>query len=206
MTDLHIALANRFGEHRVSEFLVNDGEIPLLILDLELKSPVTILMTNGLSNYKMPVPDKLLGHEFNELFFCLPSYWEWDDLDNSRMNWVFSWIQRLAKYVVEKETWFGHGHTLPCGKEMKSLSDTMHQNHFFLSEPMLLEQELAPLEIGEKTIYFLSIIPIFPDEMDYKQGKGTFKFIQKLRTHGISEKLDDFRGTVLRSKWRMLRR
>lgn len=206
MTDLYSTLAKRFGEHRVSEFLVKEGEMPLLMLDLELKTPVTVLMTNGLSNYKMPVHEKMAGFEFNELYFCLPSYWEWDDLENPKMNWVFEWIQRLASFVQEKNTWFGHGHTMPCGTDEKRLSETMRQNHFFLTNPMLLEEELAPIEVNDKTINFLGIIPIFPDEMDYKQGKGTFKFVQKLRTHGITEKLDDYRGTVLRSKWRLLRR
>jgi hypothetical protein len=205
-SELRTALSNRFGEHRVQEVPVAEGDMPLLILDLELKSPVTVLMTNGLSNYKMPVPDKAEGREYNELFFCLPSYWEWSDLSDPRMNWPFHWIQRLAKYVIEKNTWFGHGHTMPCGADMKPLSDTMKQNHFFLSDPVLLQSELAPLKVGEKTVHFLGIIPIFPDEMDYKQGKGTFKFQEKLLQNGVTEKLDDYRGTILRSKWHLLKR
>ena len=206
MTDLQAALGNRFGEHRVSILPTKEGEISLLVLDLELNSPVTLIMTNGLSDYKMPVHEKMKGREFNELYFCLPSYWKWKELDNEKMNWIFPWIQKLSKYVVEKNAWFGHGHTMPCGTDENRLSSSMRQNHFFLSDPVLLEAELAPIQLGEKTVHFLSIIPIFPDEMDYKQGKGTFKFEKKLRTHGITEKLDDFRGTILRSKWRFLKK
>lgn len=205
MTAFQAALANRFGEHRVSEIPTLEGQTPLLALDLELTTPVTVIMTNGLSDYKMPVPEKVAGREFNEIYFCLPSYWEWEDLENPRMNWIFPWIQRLAKYVVDKQTWFGAGHTLPCGKEMQELSETMRQNHFFLSDPLLLQQQLEPIEVEGKTIYMLAIIPIFPDEMDYKQGKGTFKFLQKLSNQGVTEKLDDFRSTVLKSKWRLRR-
>jgi len=32
-----------------------------------LKSPVTVIVTNGLSDYKMPVPEKWEGREYNEL-------------------------------------------------------------------------------------------------------------------------------------------
>lgn len=205
MTALQAALAHRFGEHRVSEIPTGEGEMPLLAMDLELNTPVTVIMTNGLSDYKMPVPEKVAGREFNEIYFCLPSYWEWQELENPQMNWVFPWIQRLAKYVVEKETWFGAGHTIPCGKEMQELSESMKQNHFFLSDPLLLQEQLEPVQIDDKTVHFLAIIPIFPDEMDYKQGKGTFKFLQKLSNQGVTEKLDDFRSTVLRSKWRFRR-
>lgn len=179
--------------------------MPLLLLELESKSPVSVLMTNGLSKFKMKVPEKMAGREFNELYFCLPSYWDWSDLENPRMNWVYPWIQRLTKFVIEKDTWFGPGHTMPCGQDMQSLSDTMLQNHFFLSDPILLAEELKPVEVNRNTIHFLGIIPIFPDEMDYKQGKGTFKLLKKLSQHGVTEKLDDYRSTILKSKWTLRR-
>lgn len=205
MTPIHQALINRFGKHRIVEIPVGENEMPLLALNLETKSPVTVIVTNGLSNYKMPVPENLAGFEFNELYFCLPSYWNWEEVENPQMNWIFPWIQRLAKHVVEKNSWFGHGHTIPCGKEMHALSNTMLQNHFFLSQPILLENELAPISVNEKMVHFLAIIPIFGDEMDYKQGKGTLKLMRKFLSNGITEKLDDYRGTVLRSKWRFFK-
>ncbi|MCH2224267.1 MAG: suppressor of fused domain protein [Crocinitomicaceae bacterium] len=198
-------LSKRFGEHRVYDVPVNEGEMPLLALDLESKTQLTVLMTNGLSDYRMNVPEALEGLEYNELYFCLPSYWEWEDRSNPKMNWVFEWIQRLADYVVKNESWFGHGHTMPCGAEMKPLSETMKQNHLFLSKPMLLENELAPINVNGKTIQFLAIVPIFSDEMDYKQGKGTFKLMQKFTNKGVTEKLDDFRSTVLKSRWNLRR-
>lgn len=198
-------LIRRFGEHRVQEVPVGEGEMPLLMLDLELQSPVNVLVTNGLRNYQMPVTEKWQGREFTELFFCLPSYWDWEEMDNPRTNWVFPWIQRLAKFVQEKETWFGPGHTMPCGAEMNALSETMLQNHFFLMDPILLENELAPIQVEDKTVHFLAIVPIFSDELDYKHSKGTIKLLQKFLQKGITEKLDDFRATSLKSRWRLRR-
>lgn len=197
---LHQGLAKRFGDHRVHAIPVEDGELELLLLDLELNTPVSILMTNGLSSKAMTVPEKVQDRQYIELYFCLPSYWEWEDRSNANTNWVFTWIQRLAKHLLENETWFGDGHTIDCRQE---LSSTMKQNHFFLSDPILLEQELAPLQLEDKEVHFTAIIPIFPDEMDYKQGKGTLKFKRKLIQQGISEKLDDYRSTALKSKWRL---
>jgi hypothetical protein len=206
ITPLQIALGERFGVHRVASVTDIHVEFPLLWLDLEQKSPLKVLMTNGLSDVTMPVHQKHLERANIELYFCLPSYWNVGDLTDPNANWVFTWIGRLARYVIEKNTWFGHGHTMPCGKNMLPLSETMRQNHFFLSDPMLLKWELSPLTLGEKKVHFLAIIPIFPDEMDYKQGKGTYKFQQKLIAHGVTEKLDDYRATILRSKWRYFMR
>jgi hypothetical protein len=194
MTELHHKLIERFGEHRVSTIVPIEGDLPLLMLDLEpiqgRSGQVTVVMTNGLCEYTMPVPEKLIDRAHNELFFCLPSYWEWEDMTNPNMNWVFSWIQRLANFV----------------RDMQALSATMQQNHFFLSDPMLLEEELRPITLTDKTVHFLAIIPIFGDEMDYKQGKGTLKLTQKLVQHNVNEKLDDYRSTVLKSKWRFFKR
>lgn len=205
-SELQIALEKRFGEHRVSQVPSSQSEFPLLILDFELNSPVTILMTNGLSDYKMPVPEKYAGREYNELYFCLPSYWEWDAVDNPNMNWVFPWLRKMAKYVQENNTWFGHGHTLPNGKEKLPFSPLMKQNHLFLCDPILLDKELSTIEINGKTVNFLAVLPIFEDEMDYKQARGAFKLLQKLNLAGVTEKLDDFRSSVLKSKWRFIRR
>lgn len=196
-------LEKRFGEHRVQEVPRKEGQFPLLMLDLELNSPVSVLVTNGLSNYKMPVSEKWKGREYNELYFCLPSYWEWEDMNNPRTNWVFDKIDFLAKYAIEKETWFGPGHTIPCSKNGEPLSETMRQNYFILTKPLLLENELQTIDVDGKKVHFLAIIPIFSDELDYKMGKGTHKLIRKFHQKGITEKLDDFRLSVLKNKWRL---
>lgn len=205
-SDLQIALQERFGEHRVLRVLTDEGKMPLLALDLELKSPITVIMTDGLSHYKMPVPEKYAGREYNELYFCLPSYWEWETLDNENMNWIYTWIHKMSDYVEKNQTWFGHGHTIPTGKNKLSISGTMKQNHFFLCDPILLDEALAPLSFADKQIHFLAIVPIFEDEMDYKQARGAFKLLQKFNSAGVTEKLDDFRSSVLKSKWRFLKR
>ena len=174
--------------------------MPLLMIDLDVGSQVRVLVTNGLQNYKMPVPEAEVGKEFNELYFCLPSYWEPEAYDNPRMNWIYYWIQRLAKYVQEKEMWFGHGHTMPCGKDAEPLSETMKQNYFMLTDPMLLEKALEPIRIGDKEVRFLAIVPIFEKEFQYKHGKTTRKLLQKFDANRVDEKLDDFRESVMRSR------
>ncbi len=197
------ALKERFGEHRVTEIPSSEGFYNLVLLDLELDTPVKVLMTNGFSSYKMPVPDRYKDRAHAELYFCLPSYWELEELDNPSMNWVFEWINKIPQFAVKNETWLGPGHTLSIEKERETISPTMKQDHFILADPILLERALTHLKDGEKEIYFYGIIPIFSDEWDYKQGKGTVKFLRKLLSKGVTEKLDDFRTTTLRSKWRI---
>ncbi len=165
-------------------------------------STCTVLMTNELSDFKMPVHEKHIGEEYNELYFLLPNYWNIEAIENPKFNWVFSWLQRLKNFAIEKKAWYGHGHTFPCGKEMKPLSESMLQNHFILTRPIELDEDLAEIVLENRSIGFLGVIPIFADEMDYKQGRGTVQLFEKLRTFNITEKLDDFRSTVLKSRWK----
>lgn len=196
------ALEERFGSKHVQELLPAENGIGILIVSLPGKQDVRLLMTDGLSSYKMPVPPAESEFAHRELYFCLPGYWDLDDLELFKKSWVVVWIKKLANFVVENHSWFGHGHTLVLKQEHLPLSSTMKQNHLFLSNPIFLEDELETFVCGTKKILPLSIIPIFEDEMDYKQGKGTVKFMRKLLGHGVTEKLDDYRKTVLKSKWR----
>lgn len=201
--NLITALEERFGAHRV-RVASNPlhPEQSLVFLYLELSIPVTVLMTNGLSDYTMPVTDKWKGREHNELFFCLPTYWDMEDTENPNFSWVYEWIFRLETFVREKQTWFGPGHTIPCGNPPAQLSPTMKQEYLIFLDPLFLEEALEPMQIGEKTVRFLSIVPIFGDELDYKMGKGTHKIIKKFIAKKIDERLDDYRPSVLKSRMR----
>ena len=158
-------------------------------------------MTTGLSDFEMKVHEKHAGEEWKELYILIPSYWDLADEADVNMNWVFDWLTKLKNYVITNETWLGHGHTLPTGKEMQQISPNMRQNHFMLSDPIELAEELAPIQVGDKSIGFLALIPIFADEMDYKQGKGTAKLFAKFALQNITEKLDNYRSTVLKTRW-----
>ena len=200
MNELEQALIARFGEENVKNIHSENGDIPLLEVQIEMRSQVTVIMTNGFSNYKMPVPEKFEGKEHVELFFCLPSYW---DLENKNGQWIFDWINKLTKHAIEKHTWFGVGHTIPNGNPAMPLSPTMKQKYLLLNEPAFLAEQLTPIKLPGFDVNFLGIIPIFEDEMDYKMGKGTYKLMRKMEGKGVSELLDDFRLSALKSKWRI---
>jgi hypothetical protein len=185
-----LKISNEFGE--------------FLLIAPPSKNGNKILMTTRLSDFKMNVHEKHIGEEFNELYFYLPSYWNVDDLNNRNMNWVFIWLEKLKMHVIEKNTWFGNGHTLATGKTLVPLSEKMLQNHFILAQPIEFRTELSPILVQDKPINFLAVIPIFEDEMDYKQGKGTLKLLKKFEQANVTEKLDEFRKTVLRTRWNFL--
>ena len=199
MLDIQTILLTRFSTDEISSIQNDFGSF--ILISPKNKNGNKILLTNGLSDFQMNVHEKHIGEEFNELYFYLPSYWDLYDLKNPSMNWVYYWLEKLQNHVISKNSWFGNGHTIATGKQLVPLSNKMLQNHFILAYPLELTKELAPINLEEKTIHFLSVIPIFEDEMDYKQGKGTAKLFKKFAQANVTEKLDEFRKTVLRNRW-----
>lgn len=179
-------------------FTVNGVELALIPLENGNK----VLTTVKLHEYTMPVSEKWEGREHTELAFFLPSYWDADSACPN-LKWTSNWLARLANHCIEKNTWFGPGHTIAAGNPPEDLSPTMKMRNFIFTNPIELEHTLAPKAHEGKLIYFLTVIPIFGDELDYKTGKGTLKFLRKFVLKGASEKLDDYRLTFLKSRWKM---
>lgn len=198
---LKAALEQRFGAHRLQE-IQNPlhPEQTLYQLYLELNIPITVVMTASLSNYEMPVSEKWKGREFNELFVCLPSYWDLNDLQNINSNWVYEWLFKLERFVLEKQSWFGPGHTIPCGNPPVAISHLLKQEFFIFLDPIFLESEMKPITVAGKNIHFLAIVPIFGDELDYKMGKGTQKFIRKFIQRKNDERIEEYRKSILSSR------
>lgn len=198
MSELKSKLEKRFGQNQVNDFSSGEDDyIHLLDIDVDTKQfPMRVIMTNGLSEYKMPVPERYKEWEATEIFFCLPSYWDLEDKENTRMNWPLEIIQRLVKNVIDNQTWYGPGHTIANGNPPKAISDTMKQEYFLLSKPIVLEDYLQPLLVNDKEVHFLAIIPLFTQEFERKTNQGYYKWIKKYRLKNGNEVLDDFRRSI----------
>lgn len=202
MSDLKTALEQRFGAHRVSDYPIGEeGYIDLLKIEIEKKFPLTIICTNGLSAYEMPVNERYKDRKHTELFFCLPGYWDLDDVENENMMWPLKVIQKLTKNVIEGETWYGPGHTVANGNPTSSISKTMKEEYLLLTDPIELEDLFAPLNINGMNTHFLAIVPIFHKEYEQKTHQGYPKWIKKFRGRNGNEILDDYRTSIYKSRW-----
>ena len=199
MNSIEQILTSRFPNNQITPITFED-ELFFLI-DFTKEKGIKVLITSSFHVYQMSVPEKLNGFEFGQLYFCIPEYWDLTDPENPEIRWLFEWLNRITTYTINNNTWLGDGHTYNCTKYGKQLSTTIRQDHLFISNPIFLEDELTPVELEDKTIHFWALIPIFGDEMDYKQGKGTVKLKKKFLTKGVTEKLDEYRQTSLKTRW-----
>lgn len=199
MNSFEQILKTRFPNQQITSITFED-ELFFLV-DFTKEKGVKVLITSTFHTYQMPIPEKLQGYEYGELYFCVPEYWDLTNPENPEVNWLFEWLIRIVRYTKDNTTWLGDGHTYNCSKHGKQLSNTIRQDHLFISAPILMEEELFPILLYDKTIHFWALIPIFGDEMDFKQGKGTVKLKKKFLLKGVTEKLDEFRQSCLRNRW-----
>ncbi len=187
-----------FGSSKVSKIYKIDDDVDIVAIDFSETKRVISLMTVGLSSHKMNVPDHLISRNSCEIYFCVPSYWEVLNEHHPANNWMIKWLELIVKYIKSNENWLGAGHTIKCGVDKLPLSSTMKHEFFVFSEPLLLSEELTKLKTAEENIDIFALIPLFQKEFEYKQRKGIDKFTLKMRAAGMTEKLDDFRPSLIR--------
>jgi hypothetical protein len=187
-----------FGTPKVSKVYQIDDQVDIIALDFSDTKRVIILTTCGLSSHKMKVPDHLSSQNSCEIYFCVPSYWEVLNEHHPKSNWIIKWLELIVKYIKSSENWIGAGHTLKCGVDKLPLSPTMKHEYFVFSNPVLMLEEFTKLKSFNENINFFALIPVFRKEFEYKQRKGIDKFTLKMNAAGMTEKLDEFRPSLIR--------
>lgn len=180
--------------------IVEHNNVPLVFIPRTRDRNYHLLTTLGMSDFDMPVPEKFQDRSKIELFFCLPDYWNPEDMENPNHNWVWDKIAFMSTFPKERNTWFGSGHTMPFNREETAISEKFQQEYFLMVDPFELTQEMAPVQTDSGTIYFLAIVPIFKRELDYKNKSGAHHLLRKFIKKGISEKVDMFRLCAIKRK------
>ena len=163
-----------------------------------------VLMTSGLSQLKMDVHEKHVGEEFAELYFLLPVYWQEEDLYKEENEWVFTCLTKIKNHIETNNAWVGHGHTFSFKNAEVFFLNSSIPTHFMITRPIELKELLKPIQSEKKVIHFLALFPIYKNELSYKEARGTFKLEEKLRQSQITEKMDGYRETVIKSRFSRL--
>ena len=150
-----------------------------------------ILYTDGLKNHLQEVNEDNLGLECIELYILLPEYW---NLENE--SYPIDWLEKIASVPQKNNTWFGNGDTIPAGKPAENLSENFEANHFILRKPNKLAGELETAELG---FQFLSVIPIFQNEIDFKLKNSHSMLFKKMDAFNYTELWDVYRPSSIRS-------
>lgn len=165
--------------------------------------PFNILVTSGMSDFPMTVPDEIDDkeeYERAELMVVLPADWKIGDEDFQDNNnyWPVYFLKMLARFPHEYKTWLGYGHTIPNGMDAEPIANTGFGCMLLLPPFLTFEDDFLCMKASDgKVINFYAVIPVVANEMEFKLEMGTEALLDKFDEFGVSELIDINRSSVV---------
>ncbi len=167
------------------------------------KFPFNTLVTSGMSDLPMHVPEGLENFRFAELCILLPSNWKIDKkaFEDENNYWPVRWLKTIARFPHEYNTWVGEGHTIPNGENAAPFADNTKLGCMLLLSSYTFGEEFTTLEINDqKNIHFHCLIPLYKEEMLLKLKKGSDALLDKFDKYEISEIINNNRVNTAAKK------
>ncbi len=161
--------------------------------------PYHCLVTSGMSEKAMPVPNGALDGRFAELMICLPPDWPltmeaWKDETNW---WPLRLLKGLARYPHENKTWLYAGHSIPWSDPPKPYAENTKMTSVVLLRPRLIPEEYQIIHVSKnKHIRLWGLFPLYQEEEDLKVRDGSDKLEELFDQNGVTELLSPSRPSV----------
>jgi hypothetical protein len=172
------------------------GELPTLVL-LCLHDRFSCLFTHGMSNLPMQVPEEGEAYRFAELAIPIEdSIWDESTWQQKEFRWAVDWMQRIARYLFEHNTWLGGKWTIISNEDPpQPLSE-----HTAMTCWLLLgeKEPLARAELPDgKSVCFYTMMPIHTAERDLALREGLVALLERFAEQDVSVQLDPNRTSVV---------
>jgi hypothetical protein len=159
--------------------------------------PYHTLITSGMSDKPMKVPQGAEDMAYAELCVLLPADWNINAESYALMEEVFSeennywpvrWLKKTARFPHEYDSWIGACHTLPNGEGADPFSENTKLGCMFICPSISLSPEFRQLKINDnKLINFYALYPIYKEEMNYKLNNGSDALLDKFEQFEVSD-------------------
>lgn len=160
--------------------------------------PCHVLVTSGMSDRPMTLPDGIDAPEYAELLICLPPDWKLsqEDFEDEANYWPVRWLKTLARLPHDYRTWLGAGHTVPNGDPPEPFADNTDLCGMLVLPPVRFGDDFPVLEAGGKRVGFYALIPLHADEMEFKLEHGAGDLLDRFDAAGVDEVVDVARPSV----------
>lgn len=183
---------------------------PLVHVDVHVIAPTEarpcwVLVTSGMSDLPMKVPEAAADKRYAELMVCLPKDWP-IPADGAAVGvgeaedpsyWPVRCLKFLARFPHEYGTWLGWGHSIPNGNPAAPYAPDAPFTGVLIVPSVTVPSEFWTLEVSpEKTIHFYALWFVTSDEMKVKLKEGTEGLLERFKAAGITDRLDLTRASL----------
>lgn len=191
--------------HTVFHELVSDQvHVDIFWVKPTKERPFHTLVTSGMSDKPMVVPEGVENAQYAELSICLPENWKISekDFEDEKNYWPIRWLKFMARFPHDLDTWLGWGHTMPNGDPAESFAENTRLNTILLLPTIVFGEGFHQLELDNKSINFFSMIPLYSEEVDLKMKKGVEALFDGFDKNGVTDILDINRPNTVKKRKR----
>jgi Suppressor of fused protein (SUFU) len=179
------------------DFVLHESQSHLVRIDVHHVPPRNgrnfhTLVTSGMSDRAMLVPEGAEKLAYCELFLLLPP--EWD----VSIGWPVRLLRNLARYPHERETWLGCGHTIRNGESAAPFGSEVSFGGALLTHPVTLGTELAELSLRTRAIHFYQVVPLHREEIRFALRHGSDALLARFAQLQTSDVADPLRASAIR--------
>ncbi len=166
--------------------------------------PYLRLVTSGMSDLPMTLPEGAPGSAYMELMVTLPADWpiSGDAFEDEWNYWPVRLLKTLARLPHEYDTWLGFGHTIPNGHPAEPYAPGVGFDGAIVLPPVTAPEGFGTLQLDDaRTIEFMSIVPLYPEEMDLKLKKDAEALLDRFDAKSIQDVIVPGRVNVARKRF-----
>ena len=185
--------------HEVVSDLIH---LDVLYIPPTSERPFTVLVTSGVSDLPMTVPEGMEDYARAEFLIALPETWPINEkaFKDEAHYWPVRWLKYIGRIPHEYDTWIGWGHTIPNGDPPEPISNTSFIG-VMASPPYWLDSDFFQLTASNGDIIsFYEMVPLYPEEMTLKLEKGAEELERRFEKENVEFVLDIDRPNVAKSK------
>ncbi|PII17665.1 hypothetical protein CR920_18515 [Stenotrophomonas indicatrix] len=166
--------------------------------------PYLRLVTSGMSDLPMSVPEEVDVPRHMELMVTLPADWPitQDAFEDERNYWPVRLLKTLARLPHEYDTWLGFGHTIPNGHPSEPYAPGVGFDGAIVLPPVTTPDDFGTLALEDgTTIEFMAIVPLYPEEMDLKLKKDSETLLDRFDAKNIQDVIQPGRTNVAKKRF-----
>jgi hypothetical protein len=204
LTDISTHITRHFGP---KSFVLHEHKSSIVHVDIHVvpptdECPFFTLLTSGMSDLDMHVPEGVADFSLAELCLCLPGDWPLA-MDNfgwrePQYFWPIHLLHQLARYPHSHDTWLSFGHTVGDPESPGPIDPQVDFTGIVLLNPLTFPEGASSLTTFDgRTINFLALIPLLTNELLFAQREGSEELASILFEAGVTEIIDPARASVL---------
>jgi hypothetical protein len=201
--EIEAHLAKHVGPmHSVFHELISDlVHLDVLWVHATRERPFHLLVTSGMGDLPMTVPEGFEDSRHAEVFMALPADWKVGE-DAEDHYWPIRWLKQIGRLPHEYQTWIGDGHTIPNGDPPEPIANTKFVGVMATATYPFPDEFFRLTTRDGATISFYQLVPLYAEEMDLKLEKGSGELESRFGKQNIDFVLDARRPNVaLKRGW-----